>query len=67
MHVGNSEQSSTTNRQNINSSDNVIWFNAGVRSRAYHSTDYNMDGLITASDKLLWNLNAGKVTSVRKD
>lgn len=59
MYAGNCEQAQDLNGYDINGLDNQVWSTDNGLFSTYLSTDNNLDGEVSAADKILWSGNNG--------
>ncbi len=59
MYAGNCEQLQDINGYDINGLDNQVWSSDNGRFSVYLPTDNNLDGEVSAADKILWSMNNG--------
>ena len=67
MFAGNAEQKFTQDDTDITVDDEVIWRDQNSAVSSHNLGDFNLNGDVNFNDRIIWELNNGKFSSVPRD
>ena len=65
--TGNAEQKFTQDDTDITVDDEVIWRDQNSAVSSHNLGDFNLNGDVNFNDRIIWELNNGKFSSVPRD